>query len=83
MYFFVQIERALLREGLEADGALERPLPCAANTRTRGDRETKQNHDGQIILLSSVTVYRLPLLPTDYHEGILTTLFVHQTFSLL
>lgn len=27
MYFFVQIERALLREGLEADGALERPLP--------------------------------------------------------
>lgn len=30
MYLFVQIERALLREGLEADGALERALPCAA-----------------------------------------------------
>lgn len=69
MYFFVQIERALLREGLEADGALERPLPCAANARTRGDRETKQNHDGQIILLSSVTDCRS--FPTDYHEGIL------------
>lgn len=55
MYFFVQIERALLREGLEADGALERPLPCAANTRTRGDRETKQNHDGQIILSYALT----------------------------
>lgn len=44
MYFFVQIERALLREGLEADGALEGPLACRD-----GDRETKQNHDGQII----------------------------------
>lgn len=37
MYFFVQIERALLREGLEADGALERPLACAA---VRGERAT-------------------------------------------
>lgn len=33
MYLFVQIERALLREGLEADGALERPLACAAPAR--------------------------------------------------
>lgn len=41
MYFFVQIERALLREGLEADGALERPLPCAA-THGHGGTE-KQN----------------------------------------
>lgn len=51
MYFFVQIERALLREGLEADGALERPLPCArhdtprhGSTRARGRGGTeKQN----------------------------------------
>lgn len=39
MYFFVQIERALLREGLEADGALERPLACDA---ARGGTQ-KQN----------------------------------------
>lgn len=70
MYFFVQIERALLREGLEADGALERPLPCAANARTRGDRETKQNHDGQIILLSSVPIadrFQLTTMREFYH----------------
>lgn len=48
MYLFVQIERALLREGLEADGALERALPCAATHGHGGDREIKQNHDGQI-----------------------------------
>lgn len=41
MYFFVQIERALLREGLEADGALERPLPCADQHTDRGTE--KQN----------------------------------------
>lgn len=78
MYFFVQIERALLREGLEADGALERPLPCAANTRTRGDRETKQNHDGQIILFNLYTNTNC-FSNKNYHEGILTMLFVHQT----
>lgn len=49
MYFFVQIERALLGEGLEADGALERPLPCAAAGGT-GEQRNKQNDDGQTVL---------------------------------
>lgn len=64
MYFFVQIERALLREGLEADGALEGPLACAA-TRA-GDRETKQNGrwTNKFSLLSNKPQICL------YHEGI-------------
>lgn len=43
MYFFVQIERALLREGLEADGALERPLACRVRRPTGDGGTEKQN----------------------------------------
>lgn len=40
MYLFVQIERALLREGLEADGALEGPLACRAGGTEKQNKTT-------------------------------------------
>lgn len=43
MYLFVQIERALLREGLEADGALERALACGTTGAHGHGGTEKQN----------------------------------------
>lgn len=78
MYFFVQIERALLREGLEADGALERPLACDDGRARTGDRETKQNHDGQIIHYASyVPLYPSHTMPNHFTLYTVPTFTVH------
>lgn len=83
--FFVQIERALLREGLEADGALERPLPCArhdtprhGSTRARG-RGGQRNKTKPRWTNNPARRQAASKQAPRYHEGITSNLFVHQT----